>query len=172
MADEGEGPDQVGPDHERRGPHFEIHESIEVDATPEQVWEAIATGPGYDSWFMGRSEIEPKEGGRTTMTFLGRTSYGTVGAYEPGRRFKQTSDPNPDGTFMAMEYLVEGREGGSTVVRMVHSGFLGDDWETEYDGLRIGDAKYLRKLATYLKYFAGRTSTFDMFLVGPTVPDA
>jgi uncharacterized protein YndB with AHSA1/START domain len=161
-----------GPDFEIRGREFELHQSIEVDATPGQVWQAIATGPGIDSWFMGRNEIEPEPGGRTTMTFLGQTSHGTVDAYEPGRRFKQTSDTNPDGTFMAMEYLIEGREGGSTVVRMVHSGFLGDDWESEYDGLRIGDRKYLRKLAVYLKHFPGRTSTFDMFTVGPAVHDA
>ena len=41
---------------------FEIAQEIEVDATPEQVWEAIATGPGLDSWFLGHSEIEPREG--------------------------------------------------------------------------------------------------------------
>ena len=27
---------------------FEVRKDIEVDATPEQVWEAIATGPGID----------------------------------------------------------------------------------------------------------------------------
>jgi uncharacterized protein YndB with AHSA1/START domain len=32
---------------------FEIREEIALDATPEQVWEAIASGPGMDSWFMG-----------------------------------------------------------------------------------------------------------------------
>jgi hypothetical protein len=35
------------------------------------VWEAIATGPGLDSWFMGRNEVEPREGGtvRIVRTF-------------------------------------------------------------------------------------------------------
>src|SRR5437870_13125684 len=32
---------------------FEITKDLEVGATPEEVWEAIATGPGMDSWFMG-----------------------------------------------------------------------------------------------------------------------
>jgi uncharacterized protein YndB with AHSA1/START domain len=32
---------------------FEVREAIELEATPQQVWEAIATGPGLDSWFMG-----------------------------------------------------------------------------------------------------------------------
>jgi len=43
---------------------FEITKDVEVGATPEEVWEAIATGPGMDSWFMGQSEVEPREGGR------------------------------------------------------------------------------------------------------------
>ena len=29
-----------------------LEKSIELDATPEQVWAAIATGPGIDSWFV------------------------------------------------------------------------------------------------------------------------
>jgi uncharacterized protein YndB with AHSA1/START domain len=152
---------------------FEVRESIEIDATPEQVWEAIATGPGIDSWFMGHSEIEGREGGRTSMSMGEMTATGTVDVYEPGRRFKYTSDKNPeDGTFMAFEYLLEGREGGSTVLRFVHNGFLAGDWEAEYDALRVGDGMYLRKLAAYLKYFADRTSTFNLFAPGPQVPDA
>ena len=43
-------------------PHeFEIGDEITVDATPEQVWEAIATGPGIDSWLMGRNQVEPHQ---------------------------------------------------------------------------------------------------------------
>ncbi|GAA3936709.1 SRPBCC domain-containing protein [Actinomadura viridis] len=149
---------------------FEVRESIEIEATPEQVWEAIATGPGVDSWFMGRNEIEPGEGGRTRMTLAGMTEEATVTAYEPGKRFAYRSDESPEGTFMAMEYLIEGRQGGGTVLRMVHSGFLGDDWEAEYEAMSVGDLMYLRKLAVYLKHFPGRISTFNLFAVGPQVP--
>jgi uncharacterized protein YndB with AHSA1/START domain len=42
---------------------FELRKEITLDATPEQVWEAIATGPGIDAWFMGRNQVEPREGG-------------------------------------------------------------------------------------------------------------
>ena len=50
---------------------FEIAKDIEVDATPEKVWEAIATGRGLDSWFMGQSEIEQREGGRARWSIGG-----------------------------------------------------------------------------------------------------
>ena len=55
-------------------PHeFELRKEITLDATPEQVWEAIATGPGIDAWFMGRNQVEPREGGRSSMTIGGHT---------------------------------------------------------------------------------------------------
>ena len=41
------------------GHEFELRKEITLAASPEQVWDAIATGPGMDAWFMGRNEIEP-----------------------------------------------------------------------------------------------------------------
>jgi uncharacterized protein YndB with AHSA1/START domain len=41
---------------------FEIARDVQVDAPPDKVWEAVATGRGWDSWFMGRNEIEQREG--------------------------------------------------------------------------------------------------------------
>ncbi|HEX6469114.1 MAG TPA: SRPBCC domain-containing protein [Streptosporangiaceae bacterium] len=151
---------------------FEVDKEIELAATPEQVWDAIATGPGIDSWFMGRNEIEPREGGRTRMSLGGFTEQGMVTTWEPARRFGFRGDENPDGTFMAFEYLIEARTGGSTVLRVVQNGVLGDDWEEQYDALSKGGFMYLRKLAVYLEHFPERTSTYNMFLRGPQVVDA
>lgn len=41
---------------------FDLRKEITLDATPQQVWEAIATGPGIDAWFMGRNQVEAREG--------------------------------------------------------------------------------------------------------------
>lgn len=151
---------------------FEVREEITLAATPEEVWQAIATGPGIDSWFLGHTEVEPREGGRNRMTLGGQAQESTVTAWEPGRRFAFRGDTDPDGGFMAFEYLIEGREGGSTVLRFVHSGLLGDDWEAEYEALRVGDRLYLQKLAVYLGHFPGRTARGGLFLVGPQNPDS
>jgi uncharacterized protein YndB with AHSA1/START domain len=151
---------------------FELSEEIALDATPEQVWAAIASGPGIDSWFMGRNEIAGGVGGRNSMTIMGFTSPSTTTVWEPGKHFGLRSDDAPDGTFMAFEYLIEGRDGGSTVLRYVHSGMLGDDWEAEYDGLRKGTRMYLLKLASYLRHFPGQTAGYTMFLPGPNVADS
>jgi uncharacterized protein YndB with AHSA1/START domain len=137
-------------------PHeFELRKEITLDATPEQVWEAIATGPGIDGWFMGRNQVEPREGGRTSMTIGGHTEEGVVTVWEPGRRFAYRAG-NPDAEWMAFEWLIEGRDDGARVPRLVQSGVLGDNWETEYDALGTGWDTYLHQLAQYLAHFRGR----------------
>jgi uncharacterized protein YndB with AHSA1/START domain len=152
------------------GHDFESRHEIELNASPEQVWEAIATGPGIDSWFMGRNQVEPREGGTARMTMGDFTAESTVTAWDPPRRFAYRSEEGPDGSFMAFEWLVQGRGQGSTVLRLVHSGFLGgDDWQDEYDALRKGNPMYLRSLATYLTWFPGRTAT-PVTAFGPPQP--
>jgi uncharacterized protein YndB with AHSA1/START domain len=154
------------------GREWEQHDEVEVDATPEQVWEAIATGPGYDSWFMGHTEVEPGEGGAVRTDLGGFVMESTITAWEPPRRFAYRGDETPDGRFVAFEFLIEGRERGSTALRLVTNGFLpGDDWEAEYDAMRKGGAMYFATLVAYLTHFAGRTAT-PISAAGPMVPDA
>jgi uncharacterized protein YndB with AHSA1/START domain len=141
-------------------PHeFEVRKEVELDATPEEVWDLIATGPGIDSWFMGRNEVEPRVGGIARMDVGGFGQDATVTAWEPGRRFATRGEEAPDGTVHAFEYLIEGREGGSTVLRLVHSGFLGSEtWEAEMSGMEIGWNMYLDKMREYFEYFRGRVA--------------
>ncbi|MGH3762186.1 SRPBCC family protein [Actinophytocola sp.] len=156
------------------GHEFETADSVEVDATPEQVWQAIATGPGIDSWFMGRNEVDHDA---ATGRGVVRQSFGDyepehrVTAWEPMRRFAYRTEDAPDGGFVAYEFLVEGRDRGATVLRMATSGFLpGDDWEAEYDAMTTGNALFFATLATYLRHFAGRTAV-PVTVFGPPITD-
>jgi uncharacterized protein YndB with AHSA1/START domain len=134
---------------------FETRNEFTVDATPEQVWDAIATGPGVDAWFMGRTEIEPGESVSTEFPG-GFTMRSKVTDWDPPHRLAYRAEPQENGEFHAFEYLVEGREGSATVVRVVHSGALAN-WDDEFDAMREGDAIYAGKLAAYLEHFAGKT---------------
>jgi uncharacterized protein YndB with AHSA1/START domain len=156
---------------EKTGREFEVRGEIELPASPEQVWEAIATGPGVNSWFVGRMEIEPRVGGRASLEAMpGVTQQFTVTGWEPGRRFACQGDPGTDDAF---EYLIEGRGQSTTVLRFVHSGFMTGDWDSEYyDALSAGDRMYLAKLASYLRYFPGQTAAFHVMCWGPQVSDA
>jgi uncharacterized protein YndB with AHSA1/START domain len=149
------------------GHEFERDDRVEVDATPEDVWTAIATGPGIDSWFMGRNEVAD---GKVRQSFGGYEPEHRVTAWEPLRRFAYRSD-DADGRFVAYEFLVEGREHGSTVLRMATSGFLpGDDWAAEYDAMTKGTDLFFATLATYLRHFAGRTAV-PVTVFGPMITD-
>ncbi len=116
-----------------------IEFDVEVPGTPEEVWEAIATGPGIYSWFMGRNEIEQREGGTVSFGIGDWIATSTIEAFDAPRRFVSESPPGPDGSFHRFDYELEEREGGGTRVKYVHSGMLGDDWEAEYEGMSEGD---------------------------------
>jgi uncharacterized protein YndB with AHSA1/START domain len=150
---------------------FEVCDEIPVDATPEEVWAAITSGPGVDSWLMGRTEIDSASK-TSTFSMFGEVSRSSITGWEPGHRFATQEDPGPDGTFTAVEWLIESRDGGGVVVSFVHSGLLGENWEAEYNGLSAGDHAYLTNLAVYLKHFAPRTATGSLFLPGPVTTDA
>lgn len=128
--------------------NFEIRKEIELEATPEQVWHAIATREGQTAWSPDPDAIE-REGMSVEQ--------------DPPRRLAVRTPAEANGAFHAFGYLIEAREGGVTVLRFVHSGFLGDDWSDEFNYEEMtsyGWDMYLHTLAQYLTYFAGRPATY------------
>ncbi|MFI6477177.1 SRPBCC domain-containing protein [Nonomuraea sp. NPDC050663] len=139
---------------------FEISKEVELQATPEQVWEAIATGPGLASWLFPHS-VDPGVGGKLRLEVAGYTEESTITGWDPPRRLTVESPPGEDGTLMAFEYLIEGRDGGSTVLKFVHSGHLGEGWGDEYIIMTgHGWDQYLHSLSEYLTHFLGRHAVY------------
>lgn len=132
---------------------FDVRTEVAIAATPEQVWAAIATGPGLTSWFMPH-DVEPGEGGVVRLRLGEFVEESRITAWDPPRRLEVTG--GTDEAPSAVEFLVEARDGGSTVLRFVHHGVLGDDWEAEYDGLAAGWNMYVHTLAQYVEHFSGR----------------
>ena len=65
-----------------------IELEVEVDGTPEEVWQAIATGPGISSWYVPHT-VEEREGGAATASFGDGPEMqvaGRVAAWEPPYR--------------------------------------------------------------------------------------
>lgn len=150
-------PEPVGtPDPDRR----EIRLEIEVPGTVEEVWEAIATGPGISSWYVPHS-VEERTGGAATASFGPGPEMqvaGLVAAWEPPHRIVFTgAEPGPG---LAFEWLVEARGEGSCVVRLVNSGF-GDGlpWDDQYDDMVNGWRLFLRNLWLHRTHFAGQHAT-------------
>jgi len=149
------------------GQPFAQDHTADVPASPDQVWAAIATGPGIDSWFMGRNEVTAS----TVRTVFGEyTPELKITESDPAHRFAYRSGQAPDGRFIAYEFLIEGRARGSTVLRVVTSGFLpGEDWADEFEAMTLGGELYFRTLVEYLTYFAGRFAT-PVTAFGPSSP--
>lgn len=149
------------------GKEFEKPAEAEVPATPEQVWEAIATGPGIDSWFLGRNRVED---GKVESDFPGIPAT-DIEVWDPPRRLLHSSRSAEDGRFIAYEYLVEGRDRSTTLVRLVTSGFIpGDDWQDEFEAMGTGGELFFGTLVQYLTHFAGQTAT-PVTVFGPMVDD-
>jgi uncharacterized protein YndB with AHSA1/START domain len=130
---------------------------VEVPGTPEQVWQAIATGPGVSSWFV---PTEIRDDGTVVSHFgPGMDAVAKTTVWDPPRRFAAES-PNlgPDAPKMATEWIVEGRSGGTCIVRVVHSLFAStDDWDKELESVESGWPGFFRVLKLYLTHFAGQS---------------
>lgn len=133
-----------------------------MPATPERAWEAIATGPGITAWFMP-AEVEPRVGETIVHHHeADMHTTGTVIAYDTPHRFAyEEAGWMPEGALaerpIAAEFLVEGRSGGTTVVRVVMSGFDHEEaWEQAIESFTAGWQHALLALRLYLEHFRGQ----------------
>src|SRR5262245_60112242 len=97
-----------------------VQVEVEVEGTPEEVWQAIATGPGVSSWFVPTT-IESDEQGKPTRVLSnfgpGMESVATVTSWNPPHKFTADSaDLGPDAPKVATEWIVEAKSGGKCVV--------------------------------------------------------
>jgi uncharacterized protein YndB with AHSA1/START domain len=156
-------PDQ--PDQPDRVEH-RLERTYQVAATPEQVWDAIATADGISAW-MVPTRLDPLIGGAVSFD-VGFWSHGIITDYTPLRRFAY-AEPWPIADHMptadhdlssltpiATEFLIESASGGSCVVRVVSSAYgSGADWENEFFAEMIeGWVAMLDNLATHFNQAA------------------
>lgn len=150
-----------------------VEMEVLLSGTPEQVWQAIATGPGNTAWFV-KSEIEPRVGGAVRLDFgHGATSEGEITTWEPPHKFAYLErDWSPDAPPVATEITVIGRPGNRCVLRMVHSLFTSSDaWDDEMEGFESGWPGFFAVLRTYLAHFAGQPAHSFMTMM-PANTDA
>ncbi|MEJ3658884.1 SRPBCC domain-containing protein [Actinomycetes bacterium KLBMP 9759] len=121
---------------------FEVRREVVLPASPEQVWQAIATPEGQAAWFMSLDD----EGADALVEAADAAD---------GHRLEITAGTH------AFEYVVEAGSGATTVLRFVHSGVLDDEWGDEYESMTgQGWDLYLFTLGEYLEHFPGRGSVF------------
>jgi uncharacterized protein YndB with AHSA1/START domain len=128
---------------------FEITREVDLPGAPEDVWRAITADTA--AWqFPTGMEIpagaEPPEGAPVTT-------------WDPPHRLVIRME-SPNGSFNALDYTIEARDGGTAHLRYVHSGILAGEWEDQYDAIDGHTDFYLHTLAQYLQHFNGRPVTY------------
>lgn len=139
-----------------------IQVEIEVPGTPDEVWQAIATGPGISAWFVP-AQIEERDGTPVAVTLEfgpGQESRSVVTAWDPPRLFaREGAGWVPGSPPLATEFSIEARAGGVCVVRVVQSLFAStDDWDGQLTGAEEGWPGIFRILRLYLTHFRGQRS--------------
>lgn len=163
-----------------------MERTYEVAATPEQVWDAIATADGISAW-MVPTRLDPQVGGEVSFDHDGFRSTGVITDYTPNHRFayeepwpisadapipaemaewfdglgvplSEVHDDLSSVTPIASEFLIESASGGSCVIRVVSSSFgRGADWENEFFAEMVaGWVELLDNLAAHLAEAASR----------------
>lgn len=133
---------------------FEVTTDAIVIGSPERVWDAVVNGSSGWQWPM---EVEPRLGGAGPFG-------SEVTAWQPPHRFGAHLD-GLDGFFNTLDYVFEERAEGETLIRYRHAGIfmaeMGDDeWNNQYDGVRLHTDFYLHTLGQYVQYFSGQQAAF------------
>ena len=138
-----------------------------VPGSPEEVWRAVATGPGISSWFVP-STIEERVGGAAICNFgPGMESVATIKQWNPPRSFVAESEEGPG--IVRTEWIVEPRSGRSCIARVIHRWFAStDDWDKQFEGHAHGWRAFFRILRLYLTHFRGQPcSAFQLMGMAP-----
>jgi uncharacterized protein YndB with AHSA1/START domain len=148
-----------------------VQVEVEVPGTPEEVWQAIATGPGISSWFVP-TQFEYGDGQPVAVTMNfgpGMESRSAVTAWHPPQMFAAQGEGWGGSPPIATEWSVQARAGGSCLVRVVHSLFAStDDWDNQLEATESGWPGFFRTLRIYLTHFRGQGSALMQF-VAPVV---
>lgn len=144
--------------------------TIEVAVSPDAVWQAITDPKELVRWFPTEANVTPGKGGRWLISWDGNWPWNTeIEIWEPNRHLRlvdrngrpydargeavnESVTPLP----IAIDWYIEGK-GGSTSVRLVHSGFgRGAAWDDEFEGVSYGWPQELHSLKQYLEHHRGR----------------
>ena len=113
-----------------------VQVEVEAPGSPEEVWQANATGLDISSWFV-LAEFEGSDGKPAAVKLKvgpGMLTASAVTAWDPPRLFATQGEGWGGSPPIATAWSTEAKAGGVCVVRVVHSLFASkDDWDNQLE---------------------------------------
>jgi uncharacterized protein YndB with AHSA1/START domain len=157
----------------------DIQLSVELDASPEDVFRAVTEGPEIAKWLAPEARSTAPEGDKKGSIWIswgeGMSVEHELDVYEAPKRVRHPSGKNAETKApLYADWSIEAREGGKATLRLVHSGFsVGADWDNEYDAHERGWKLMLQNLRHYFARHAQQPAKHIAFMANresPRVP--
>lgn len=147
--------------------------SVEVSGSQEEVWEAVASGPGISGWFLP-TELQlgfDGEPARLVVHLGPHTSRAAeIKEWEPLSRFRAVAEDLPgSGPPLWTEWTVEPLALGCRVQVEHWLETHSDEWDSLLAQAAEGWSGFFRVLSVYLGYFSGKRCQACTLLI--TTPD-
>jgi uncharacterized protein YndB with AHSA1/START domain len=133
----------------------EIQLSVELDASPEDVFRAVTEGSEIAKWHAPEARSTPPQGGNKARIWIswgeGMSAESEVEIYDAPKHVRYPAGKNAETHApLYADWLIEARDGGKTTLRLVHSGFsVGADWDDDFDAHARGWRLMLQNLRHY-----------------------
>jgi uncharacterized protein YndB with AHSA1/START domain len=138
----------------------DIELTVELDASPEDVFRAVTEGTELAKWLAPGARVTAPEGGKKGSIWIswgeGMSVEHEIEIFDAPNRIRHPSGKNSETKApLYADWSIEAREGGKTTLRLVHSGFsVGADWDDEFEAHARGWKLMLENLRHYFERHA------------------
>jgi uncharacterized protein YndB with AHSA1/START domain len=130
----------------------DIELSVELDASPEDVFRAVTDGTEIAKWLAPEARVTAPEGGKKASIWIswgeGMSVEHEIEIFDAPKRMRHPSGRNGETKApLYADWSIEAREGGKATLRLVHSGFSASaDWDDEFEAHARGWKLMLQNL--------------------------
>jgi uncharacterized protein YndB with AHSA1/START domain len=148
-----------------------VEKTVTIDAPPDVVWRALTEADELTRWFPVDARVKPGLGGSIWLSWGGGIEgEAPITGWESGRHLQWTEARGA--VKIAVDFHLEAK-GGTTVVRLVQSGFGdGPDWDEEFHMVDGGWSYFMQHLRWYLERHRGVPRAVTVFREAVTLTRA
>jgi len=157
-------------------PTRDIDITVELDATPEEVFRAVTDGTELAKWIAPEAGSTAPEGGKKGSIWIswggGMKAEHEIEIYDAPKHVRHPSGKNSETKApLFADWTIEARDGGKATLRLVHSGFsVGADWDDEFEAHARGWKLMLQNLRHYFARHSNEPAAHISFMTKVASP--